>query len=107
MNTHSYTQTNSKYQDRSGELITHPPDEEDLSGFLTSQPRQNRVTAKVSKTQPQNINDEDLSGCLTSGFLTRNKTTSIVNQDPLPAKREVAFESTIDEDPGSGWLYLN
>jgi hypothetical protein len=107
MSQDSYTRTNPEYRDRSGDLISHPPDDEDLSGFLTSQPRCNRLGANGSKTQQPNANDEDLSGCLSSGFLNRKKTTPIVSQNTRPTKREIATETPTDEDTGSGWLYLN
>jgi hypothetical protein len=107
MNQHYYSRTTTTALDLSGDLVSHPPDSEDLSGFLISQPRQNRSIAKVSKTVQHYDRDEDLSGCLTSGFLTRPKSTPQVNRQTLPTERASVNEIQIDEDKSSGWLYLD
>ena len=107
MSRDAYTSTNSADRSRSGDLITHPPDDDDLSGFLTSQPRRNQSGARVNKTQQPAPDDEDLSGCLTSGFLKRKIATPVISQNQPPAKPEIATAAPVEEESESGWLYLN
>jgi hypothetical protein len=110
--TQHYRKPNDDDDDLSGFLVSQPhqakkvvEDSEDLSGFLSNQRRPQPVVT-TAKTARQD-EEEDLSGCLTSGFLKPKKTMPIASHDPVPTDRMNVNEIEIDEDPGSDWLYLN
>jgi hypothetical protein len=57
--------------------------------------------------RPRDIkpSDEDLSGCLASGFLKPKKTMPVVPKRNLP--KPTVNELETDDAPASDWFYLN